>query len=152
MPAAHSIDDNAKLIATVWTGAITDLELSEALEQYHRQIREFDYLSYSQLLDFGEAERIQLTVAGIRHLAHLAVGTDVPGRKTKLAIVVDRPVAYGLARMYATYRGLVPGQSKEVAVFRERGKALKWLKGTGAAEEGADGTWWGTVARREDGS
>ena len=152
MPAIHSIDHDAKLIATLWSGSTTDRELSEALSQYHRQIREFDYVSYNQLLDFSGVESIHITVAGIRHLAHTAVGTDVAGRRTKLAIVVDRPVAFGLARMYATYRGLVPGQSKEVAVFRERGEALDWLNGTGAVDEGPAAARRGTKGRAGNGS
>jgi len=152
MPAEHNIDHDAKLIATLWTGTTTDQELSEALILYHRQIREFDYASYNQLLDFTGVENIHLTVAGIRHLAHTAVGTDVTGRRTRLAIVVDRPVAFGLARMYATYRSLVPGQSKDVAVFKQRRDALDWLNGTGAADEGIAAGRRGTKGRPGNGS
>jgi hypothetical protein len=61
-------------------------------------------------------------------LAHLATKTDSQGVKTKLAIVVNNSLAYGLGRMYVTYRSLVPRGIKDVRVFMSYYDALEWIE------------------------
>ena len=44
------------------------------------------------------------------------------------AIVATSAFAYGLARMYATYRALDPRSTRVVSVFRSVDDALTWLE------------------------
>jgi len=129
MPAQHKIDNSMKLITTTWTGEATDRELIDALLKYQHDIRsQPDYCSYDEILDFSTASSITLSSEGIRTLAHMAVSTDVQGVRTKLAIIADTTLAFGLGRMYEAYRSIVPGGVKKIRVFRTSRDALDWIE------------------------
>jgi len=129
MPAEHRIDTGNKIIVTTWSGEAGDSDLIDSLTRYQQEIRSrADYHSYDEILDFSQANGFSLTTDGIRKLAQLSVANEVAGVRTRLAIVVASALAYGLGRMYATYRSLVPGGSKDVRVFREFDDARAWLE------------------------
>ena len=129
MPAEHRIDTTNKIITTIWSGEATDSALLDALSTYQQDIiRQFDHYSYDEIVDFSEASSFELTTAGIVNIVRLAVNTDVQEVKTKMAIIVSKPLAYGLGRMYAIYRSLVPRGSKEVRVYNNHRDALEWIK------------------------
>lgn len=129
MPAEHRIDDHARLIVTTWTGVATDKELIDALFKYQDEIRnKSPYRSYDEILDLSQTPKFELSSEAIRSLASIAAMTDVPGIRTRLAIIVKATVAYGLGRMYETYRSMLPKTSKEVRVFRDQDKAAEWIK------------------------
>ncbi len=130
MPAHHTIHTSTKLITTIWSGEAVDSELIDALLKYQRDIKSKpDYYSYNEIVDFTKATDFNLSTAGIRRLAHLAANTDVQGIKTKLAIIVNIPLAFGLGRMYEVYRGLVPSVfKKDVRVFKNYNDALAWIE------------------------
>ncbi len=129
MPAQHKIDHNARLITTIWFGEAVDNELIDALTKYQRDIKnQSNYFSYNEIVDFSQASSYSLSTQGIMKLARLATSTDRQGVKTKLAIVVNSPLAFGLGRMYETYRSLVPSGLKEVSVFRSYRDALEWIE------------------------
>ncbi|MGC1454215.1 MAG: STAS/SEC14 domain-containing protein [Nitrospirota bacterium] len=129
MPAQHNIDNNRRLITTLWIGGAVDSELIEALTKYQQDIKsQPDYFSYNEIVDFGQASSFKLSTQGIMTLAHLATNTDSLGVKTKLAIVVNNSLAYGLGRMYVTYRSLVPRGIKDVHVFMSYHDALEWIE------------------------
>ncbi len=131
MPAHHTIDDGKHLITTTWSGEATDQECIDALIRYHRDIKSLPaYHAYDELLDFSAADVFHLSADGILRLAQIGAQADVPGVKTRLAIVVDKAVAYGLGRMYETYRSLLTRTDKEVRVFRQQADALAWLEQT----------------------
>jgi hypothetical protein len=128
MPVLHKIDDEAKLITTIWSGDANDNELSDALADYQQNIKSLPlYASYNEILDFSGASNFSLSSEGIKKLAYMASMNDPPGVKTKLAIVVNKPIAYGLARMYQIYRSLLPSGSKEVRVFKNYQDCLEWI-------------------------
>jgi hypothetical protein len=130
MPALHKIDNDIKLITTIWSGEATDTELINALLKYQQEIKSHpDYCSYNEIVDFSKASDFKLSTDGLRRLVEIAANTDARGGKTRLAIIVSAPVAYGLARMYTAYRSFVPNVSKEVHVFRNYSKALEWIAG-----------------------
>lgn len=128
MPARHEIDDNARLIVTTWSGVATDEELINALLKYQEEIRSRSpYGAYDEILDLSQTAEFELSAGAIRKLAVIAARTDVLGAGSRLAIIVRKPLAYGLGRMYETYRSLLPETSKEVRVFRDHDKALEWI-------------------------
>jgi hypothetical protein len=132
MPVLHKIDDDAKLITTIWSGDAVDSELSDALAKYLQNIKSLPlYVSYNEIVDFSGASNFLLSSEGIKKLAHMASIKDPQGVKTKLAIVVNKPIAFGLARMYEIYRSLLPSGSKEVRVFKNYQDCLKWIGSKG---------------------
>jgi hypothetical protein len=130
MPALHKIDNDVRLITTMWSGEATDSDLIDALTKYQQDIRsQADYCSYNEIVDFSKARGFKLSTEGLRRLVKIAAKSDVQEVKTKLAIIVSEPVAYGLARIYEAYRTLVPSLSKEVRVFKNYSNALEWIAG-----------------------
>jgi len=128
MPAIHKIDHKLKLIVTTWSGVAVDQELSAALLKYQQDIENQPELrAYNEIVDFSETSSFKLTPEGITKLASIAANRDLKGIKTKLAIIVCIPLAYGLGRMYEIYRSLVPNSFKEVGVFKNYQDALAWL-------------------------
>jgi hypothetical protein len=128
MPVQHKIDDDAKLITTIWSGDANDKELSDALADYQQNIKSLPlYASYNEILDFSGASNLSLSSEGIKKLAYMSSMNDQPGVKTRLAIVVNKPIAYGLARMYQIYRSLLPSGSKDVRVFKNYQDCLEWI-------------------------
>ena len=130
MPAQHKIDNDVKLITTIWYGEANDTELIDSLLKYHQEIKSNpDYSSYNEVVDFSKASGFKLSTNGIAKLVEIAASTDIEGVKTKLAIIVSAPFAYGLARMYEAYRSLKPSVSKEVRVFKTYDESLEWIIG-----------------------
>jgi hypothetical protein len=128
MPVHHEIDNDIKLITTIWSGEAADNELIDSLSRYQQDIRsQPDYYSYDEILDFSNAANFNLSTEGIKKLAKIAASSDSEKIKSKLAIIVSQPFAFGLARMYETYRSLLPGV-KEVRIFRNYRDARDWLK------------------------
>jgi len=129
MPAHHTIDDTKKLITTTWSGEAVDNELIAALTKYQQDIRsQSQYYSFNDIVDFSTVNSFRLSTEGIIKLAQLAANTDILGIKTKLAIIVKKPIAFGLGRMYETYRNVMPSGLKEVRVFMNHSDALVWIE------------------------
>ena len=135
MPALHNIDEELRIITTIWSGEATDSDLIEALLKYQQDIRtQDDYCSYHEIVDFSEAGDFKLSTKGLRTLVQIAAGGDVREIGTRLAIIVSSPFAYGLARMYETYRSFVPSVSKEVRIFKNLSDAREWIIGNPTTE------------------
>jgi hypothetical protein len=129
MPAEHKIDTNIRCIITTWSGEAADRALIEALAVYQRTIKSRpEYATFDEIVDFSNASNYDLSVSGIQRLVELGSTTDAPGTRTKMAIVVTTPVAYGLARMYQAYRGFMPHGSKVLRVFRTNEDARNWVE------------------------
>jgi len=129
MPVKHQIDNDLQLIITTVTGEAVDEELIAAMEKYQRDIRsKSDYNKYNEILDFSKLTSIGLTNGGIKAIAQIASATDQTDVKTKLALIVKSPLAFGLARMYQTYRSLNPRANKESRVFNRSHDAFEWLE------------------------
>jgi len=60
-------------------------------------------------------------------LADLAVEMDSSAGSSKFAIIAPHDLAFGLAGMFATFRGADTRSKKEVAVFRSRAEAFAFL-------------------------
>jgi len=128
MPAIHKIDDNEKIIITTWEGETKDAEFIDALTSYLKTIKSQEcYLHYNELLDLRGLEIIKISADGIRQLAEISAGFDREDLSTRLAIVVGSSLAFGLSRMYQTYRSLISKRSKEVQIFNDIGEAQIWL-------------------------
>ena len=128
MAAHHHIDIENCLILTIWEGEVIDLDVIAALKKYQKEIQSRSDLSgYNEMLDFSKAAEIKLTVEGIKSIGQLASITDKKDINTKLAIVVNSNLVFGLARMYAAYRSLSSNANKEICVYKDESEAFKWL-------------------------
>ncbi len=128
MAVNHEIDQTNQLIITTWTGEASDNEFIDALTRYQHDIKgSSDYQSFNELLDFSQISEMNLTTKGLITLGIIARKTDNEHVKSRLAIVVNSTLSFGLAQMYITYRNLDPSSHKELNVFKNKADALSWL-------------------------
>jgi hypothetical protein len=87
-----------------------------------------DVVGYKELIDMSEVDHIALPSANrVRDLAQLSAGMDQGSAGSKSAIVAPSDIAFGLGRMYQTYRELQVKGTKQVGVFRSFEEALAFL-------------------------
>jgi len=125
MPIEYRIDHDRKLVLTKALGTVTDQDVFG----YQRDVwSRDDTAGYDELVDMTEVEHIaQPSVDRIRQLASLSASMDAASLDSKLAIIAPQNIAFGLGRMYATYRQMEAQSRKQVEVFRSRGEALAFL-------------------------
>lgn len=135
MPIESSIDHERRLVVARAHGIVTDADIFG----YQNTVwSRTDVAGYDELVDMSAVERIAVeSVDRVRELASTSAHMDVPST-SKLAIIAPQDVAYGLGRMYATYREMDERSTKQVEVFRTAGEALAFL-GVSELEESEGG-------------
>ncbi|HEY4247030.1 MAG TPA: hypothetical protein VGM64_09255 [Lacunisphaera sp.] len=120
MPISYSIDLGRKVIFEVWTGGISAADL----ELYWMK-----YLEDQQVLSVRRT-LVDLRMADILFrgdvFADLIVKIVQPilaGRDWKTAILVERPVQFGLSRQYQVFAETFSRDS----IFHDYDTALQWL-------------------------
>jgi hypothetical protein len=86
--------------------------------------------AYNELVDVSGVEKFTVPIPSgpeLERLAHCSAKDDHPTKRSKFAIVAPDELAYGLGRMYQSYRDLEPRSTKEVGVFRTLEEALNFL-------------------------
>lgn len=135
MPAIHQIDIKNKIIITTWDGEPTAGELADALIAYQEKLKcKPEYRDFNEIVDFSETKGGWISSDGLRRLVTIAQRYDRPDSKIKLAIVVKSTLAFGLARMYETFRSFSPKITKEMRVYRVKAEALRWVVGENAQD------------------
>ncbi len=125
MPIQHRIDHERRIVFATGHGEMTD----EDLFRYQREVWSDPALAgYDEVVDMSDVTSIPVA-SGRRapELAEFAARMDAPGTSARLAIVAPSDFVYGMARMYATYRGMQSGGTKQVEVFRSMAEAMAWL-------------------------
>lgn len=127
MPIEYRIEHERRLVLAEGRGVFTHKDIIG----YQREVwTRDDVQGYDELVDMSNVEEIAGTSAvGVRQIAEFAVATDPPEGTPKFAIVAPGDLAFALGRMYESFREIVPGSKKEVAVFRTREEAFAWLDG-----------------------
>ena len=129
MNATHKIDSELRIIFTHWKGEASGESMMAALNDYQQTLlSDHALLHYHELVDFSGITDVKLSTEEIIQLGRLASNLDPQTGKHKLALVVGSNLAYGLARMYASYRNAGKKSAKKIAVFREYDPALEWLR------------------------
>jgi hypothetical protein len=125
VPIDYRIDHEKRLVVAEGRATVT----AEDVFEYQRKVWSHAEVSgYDELIDMNTSEAIATgPQPRLRELADLSARSDPPDRWSRLAIVARSDVAFGVARQYQTYRQLNDRTRKEVAVFRGRQTALKWL-------------------------
>ena len=129
MSAIHNIDNENKLIVTTWEGEACDVEFIEAIKKYQSSIQNNpNYINYNEVVDCRKITKLKLTSEGIKTIGTIASATDTEKTHKKLALIVSSNLAFGLARMYQTYRSFSKTANKEIRVFKNESEALKWTQ------------------------
>jgi hypothetical protein len=125
MPIEYLIDHTLQLVSAKGRGELT----AEDIFGYQQEVwSRPDVAGYHELMDMTEVERIaEPRTEEIRELARVSARQDPPGVQSKFAIIAPQDLAFGLGRMYQTFRALQPATTKEVAVFRTAADALRFL-------------------------
>lgn len=125
MPIEFSIDHARRLVTATARGMLTGQDVFG----YQRTVwSRADVQGYNELLDMRAVEGIDMpSVDNMRALAQLSASMDIPATSSKFAIVATSDEAFGLSRMYETYRHLEGKSTKQVAVFRTLTEAYAYL-------------------------
>jgi hypothetical protein len=124
MPIDFVVDHAQRLIMTKAHGTMTH----EDIMGYQQGVRSNPALiGYNELVDMSQVQHIVLeSIDRVRELAaRSAMDGDAP--PSRLAILAPSGEAFGLGRMYQTYRSLDARSKKEVGVSRTMEEALAFL-------------------------
>jgi hypothetical protein len=123
MPVEHSFDTDANLLIVVLRGPVGD----EDLLKYAHHITEDPSISagHDELIDLREVETGgEVTSPVLRRIASMFSEIDRTPEQTRVAMVANSDVSYGLSRMYQAFRSESP---LDLRVFREMSEARIWL-------------------------
>ena len=124
MPITITVNTAERVRYSVLSGSVNDKEL---LDAYARSLEAPDFdPSLNGLVDARGVRQMDVTPAGLRRLADLIQTVDRLQLPTKVAIVAESDVAFGMARMYQSIRAS-GGAPSEHRVFREMAEARAWL-------------------------
>jgi len=132
MPIEYRVDHDHRRVVVEGHGTLS----TDELFRYQREVwSRSDVAGYDELADMSDVQSIaQPTPGMMRELAGLSASTDPAGGRSRFAIIAPQQEIFGLGRMYEAYRGLVNRSTKQVAVFRDRAEALRWLGGDAPPE------------------
>ncbi|MFQ5536944.1 MAG: hypothetical protein ACE5GJ_05775 [Gemmatimonadota bacterium] len=122
MPLRYSIDPDQKLVKTVAEATLTDEDIlahKRALlsdPRYQPGMREIS--------DVRGVTEFQVTPRGVSAFVGVDRHTAAVRGGARLAILADRDVVFGMARMYQEMTG---GEAGTVGVFRTLEEACVWL-------------------------
>lgn len=119
MPASYQIDKKRRLVISKATGVIT---LADGVVHQKQLLADADFdPSFSQLADLTEVTKWDVQVEDLRQLAEKSIFSPMSRR----AFVVGSEEAFGLFRMFETFREMAGEQG--IRVFRQREEALRWV-------------------------
>lgn len=128
MTVRHDIDDEGKVISTIFSEDAIDSELVDILNKYFSEIKsQPQYEQYDEIIDLREVKGFKLDARNIRDLAKISSTHDKEGVHTKLALLASSMLAFGFAKIYEVARKFSSKSSKEVRVFKTTEEALAWF-------------------------
>jgi len=125
MPVEKRETDNGLGVIVIGSGEVTE---AEYLEFYTRELTqgmlESQGCRYS-LNDYSEVTSITISTGAIEEIARYSKGAAEMTREQVTAIVADKDVIFGLARMWELLSSDAQGA---VMVFRNRKDAEEWIR------------------------
>ena len=118
MSVSYRIDKSLRLVLTTAQGVLTGQDI-RTHRQSLRGDQNFDP-SYNQIIDLRDV--VEFAVAATE-MPGIAAGS-IFNEKSRRAIVAEKDVNFGMARMYEKYGEADPSQ---VMVFRDMAEARRWL-------------------------
>ena len=119
MPASYKIDKERRLVMSSASGVFSMADARSHTEKLSKD-PDFDP-SFSQIADFTQVTRIELSPDDVRILAQRSLFSP----NSRRAFIVPNELAYGLARMFEILRELAG--EKGIGVFRTLEEALDWV-------------------------
>lgn len=128
MPIEYTIDHTRRLVRAAGRGTLT----GDDIFNYQKEVwSRPEVTGYDELMDMTDIEKIDLrSVHHIKQLAELSASMDTTSSQSKFAIVAPGDYAFGLGRMYESYRRLEGRSTKQVGVFRSLAEAMAFLDPT----------------------
>ena len=125
MPIEYRIDAARRLVLARAHGTLTDQDVFG----YQREVwSRPDVAGFDELVDMSGVEHIALPrPERVPELSRFSTRMDASPPGSKFAIHAPTDVAFGLGRMYQTYREMDSGGAKKVGVFRTLDEALAFL-------------------------
>ena len=124
MPITYRVDHARRIVFATGSGTLTDSDVfGYQGEVWSRP----DLRGYDELVDMTGVEHIVVPSADrVRELAKVSASMDA-ATSSKFAIIAPATLAYGLGRMFQTYREMETRSTKEVGVFRNQHEAFAFL-------------------------
>ena len=124
MPIEYKIDLPRRRILARVKGRLTEQDVySYQYEVWSKP----EHFGFDELMDMTEVTEIENPDAKkLQKLAEVAARMQ-PGAVGRFAVVAPSDIAFGIARMYQTYRSMTPSGGKDVGVFRNMNDALQFL-------------------------
>jgi hypothetical protein len=120
MPISYSIDAQLGIILETWAGNVSAKDLAEYWRSY---LANPEVLALRRtLVDLRQAHPA-FTGSELSGLISSIVDPILQGRDWKTAILVDRPVQFGISRQYHAF---AEHYSRD-AIFSDLASALEWL-------------------------
>lgn len=120
MPWRYLIDENRTLVTCTGWDIVTFDEADELQNQLKGDPR-FNP-DFFQLIDGTQISSLEINAGELKLLASRRLFSA----RSRRAVVMSRPAAYGMARMFQTYSELA-GAPEAIAIFKEMSAALDWL-------------------------
>lgn len=126
MPITHHIDSERRLVIARVTGTLAGREL---FDYQHEVWSRPEVVGFDEFVDMSRVEAVEdPSAVEMRRLAAESAATDgPPGTAGRFAIFAPGDLAFGLGRMYQTYREMAHPGGKEVGVFRTLLQAVIFL-------------------------
>jgi hypothetical protein len=124
----YSIDKALGVVFEVWRGDVTAADLQRYWEAY---LANPEVLAVRRTLVDLRGANIRFTGSELSNLVSAVVIPTLNGRDWKTAIVVERPVQFGVSRQYQIF---AESYSTD-CIFHDPDEALRWLR-----EQGEDRT------------
>jgi hypothetical protein len=122
MPIRYRIDSENNMIYTKATGNLTDKDILELKENLYNDP---DYRAgMSEISDLTEVTQFNITSEGVKKMVEVDAVNAEKIKNHKLAIVANKSVIFGMARMYEMRSAR---NSSSIAVFSSRKEAEAWL-------------------------
>ena len=125
MPIEYEIRDDLKLVIARATGVMTSADMMKyQMDAWgNSAVHEYD-----EIVDVSAVERFDYkSSASMQEVTRLSAKMDWVNHSKKFAIVAPSDTAFGMARMYQSYRETDVLTRKEVQVFRTMEQARQWL-------------------------
>lgn len=121
------IDDELKVVTLAWTGDVTEALIADVIDTYQRDIKsKRQYADYNDMIDFTAVGQIKVTSIELLKAAQRVASFDCE-KSAKSAFIVKSALAFGFAKIFATYRNFSPRGKKRVNIFKSQSLALEWL-------------------------
>ncbi len=123
MPIRQRWDPELRTLFVAASGPVSDREFVD----FFTALAERSDIppAHRELIDLSELERTDVETASLRKTASTFRSLDETVFESRVAILATSDVAFGLARMYLSFRG---DSTVELEVFRGRAAALEWLR------------------------